>query len=209
MEKGPIELIALDSFQPYRFFKVMSEIDVNDPYTDRKHLYDCIDPFDTFTAEKYVEAVKTHLSEINKRNVLPILLGYSISFLKALLKAELLLEIIGMPATYTNDEIPMKAEELMDEFLQNGLMDEIQEGLDKGYRETKFLTDPLYLPFVEVLDGKRPLKDARNQFVEAVPKWVTWQMEYYNSLDIQWLKDSFDMGLSQLDQIIQNRVDQL
>lgn len=85
-ERGDIELINADSIQVYRKFDIGSAKPSKEEMAQvPHHLIDIIDPQTRFTAGDFVKAVKETITEIRSRDKIPLIVGGTGFYLKALL----------------------------------------------------------------------------------------------------------------------------
>src|SRR4051794_16174009 len=82
VERHPIEVINLDSFQVYMHFSLGTGR--NDITTNRAHLYGFADPRTPLAPYDYLSRVKETLANIASRNRMPLFEGGWISYLRPL-----------------------------------------------------------------------------------------------------------------------------
>lgn len=185
IESFPVEVINLDSFMIYYHFSIGTGR--NDVSLYRRHLYGFLNPMENLTAEDYIRLVDTAILDISKRGNIPIFEGGSLTYLRFLNEAYKLLIVGILPE---NDKIIEENIEIrLDDNLSRNILEEVQEGLKLGYRNSRVLKDDVvYLPLVEFLDGKLTLDDVRLRIKNNLNKMVKNQMDGYKNFNIQWVQ---------------------
>ena len=183
----PFELINVDSFQVYNFFRLGTGR--ADLQTNRAHLYGFQDPNVVLSADEYLALVDRAVAEVAATDRVPLFEGGSISYLKALMSRHRL-QLIGLrPRDVEHAEQLIKnrmtpsAEEL--------LLLEIAEGLKQGYENTVILQDDVvYLPYVRFLSGKLTLDETRQRVRDNLLRRYQTQMREYETLPVEWFEPS-------------------
>jgi tRNA A37 N6-isopentenylltransferase MiaA len=189
LREFPLELVNLDSFQVYSFFRVGTGR--SDLQTGRAHLYGFIDPRDVLRSEDYVPLVAGALADITARGRSPLFEGGSISYINALLR-HYSLELIGLrprDAAHAVELIEQRVTSTSEELL----IAEITEGLARGYRDTVIMRDDVvYLPYVDYLTGACSLAATRERVRKNLLDRYETQMRAYEALPVRWFIPSAD-----------------
>lgn len=185
----PFELINVDSFQVYSFFRLGTGR--ADLQTQRAHLYGFQKPDVVLTPEDYLSRVEGAVEQVTAKGNVPLFEGGSISYLKALLN-RYRLRLIGLRPRDT-----AHAEELIEQRMTGGsenlLLAEIASGLKQGYENTIILQDDVvYLPYVQYLHGKLTLDETRERVRDNLLKRYQTQMKEYETLEVEWFEPSIE-----------------
>lgn len=187
LEQFPFELINVDSFQVYNFFRLGTGR--ADLLADRAHLYGFQDPNNILSTNDYLNLVDGAIGNISANGRVPLFEGGSISYLKALM-SRYHLRLVGL-----RPHDVLHARELIEKrltpYLEELLLVEIEEGLQNGYENTIILQDDVvYLPYVKYLTGKASLAETRLRTRENLIRRYETQMEEYQDLPVEWFDPS-------------------
>lgn len=185
----PFELINVDSFQVYSFFRLGTGR--ADLQTQRAHLYGFQRPDVVLTPEDYLTRVERAIELVNANDHVPLFEGGSISYLKALL-SRYRLRLIGLRPRDTAHAGEL-IEQRMTADSENLLLTEIATGLRQGYENTIILQDDVvYLPYVKYLDGKLTLDETRERVRDNLLRRYHTQMKEYETLEVEWFEPSIE-----------------
>jgi|ERR1700730_3277837 len=183
----PFELINVDSFQVYRFFRLGTGR--ADLQTDRAHLYGFQDPDVVLPADEYLTFVEGAIEDVGANARIPLFEGGSISYLKALM-GRYRLRLVGLrprEVAHAGHLIDQRMTTASEELL----LAEIAEGLKQGYKNTIILRDDVvYLPYVRYLAGKQSLSETRRRVRENLLRRYQTQMREYEALPVEWFEPS-------------------
>ena len=183
----PFELINVDSFQVYSFFRLGTGR--GDLQTDRSHLYGFQDPKTVLPADEYLTLVEGTIKRVVAGGRIPLFEGGSISYLKALM-SKYRLQLVGLRPRDREH-----ARELVEKRItansEKLLLAEIAKGLTRGYEGTIILQDDVvYLPYVRYLTGKVSLEETRRRVRENLLRRYETQMREYENLPVRWFEQS-------------------
>lgn len=184
----PFELINVDSFQVYSFFRLGTGRE--DLRAERSHLYGFQDPNTVLSADEYLTLVEGAIKDVVAvGGRIPLFEGGSISYLRALMSRYHLLLVglrprdAGHARQLIEKRITANSEKL--------LLSEIAEGLARGYENTIILHDDVvYLPYVRYLTGKVSLEETRRRVRENLLRRYQTQMREYENLPVRWFEPS-------------------
>jgi tRNA A37 N6-isopentenylltransferase MiaA len=181
----PLELINVDSFQVYTFFRAGTGL--ADLQTERAHLYGFRNPHDILTPEEYLTFASGSLAKILSNDHYPLFEGGSISYIRALLQ-HYDLKLIGLRPHDDAHALELIEQRVAaTETTEELLMTEIAAGLEAGYRDTIIMRDDVvYLPYVEYLEGRISRADARGRVRKNLLQRYQTQMAEYKTLPVEW-----------------------
>lgn len=202
LDRYPVEVINLDSFQVYAHFSLGTGRD--DISTHRAHLYGFADPRTPLPVDEYLNLVAAALAGIESRDQVPLFEGGSISFLRALASAYPL-RIIGLRPPPGSD-VMSYIDARIARYDENVLVAEIRNALDHGLRQTLVLQDDVvYLPILDFLDGKVTHELAFDRIRENLRRRFAQQMSEYAAFDVEWI-DVDAHTSARLDRIVSSLV---
>ena len=197
-QKG--EVINGDKFYFYKEFNIGTGVSdsLNNPDV-KKHLYQILNPFDNApNASEYKDLANIAIDEIGQRYRLPIMEVYPFSYVKRLSEEKdgTELAIFGLIPSLDID-LEEKIRRRGEIMLEEGLLAEIEEALEKGYRNTFVMQNSfIYGPLIKFIDGQISLEKAKEEIIQlclerekevyerfqSIPfiKWIT-----HNSRDIE------------------------
>lgn len=187
LSEFPFELINVDSFQVYRFFRLGTGR--GDLQTNRAHLYGFQDPEVVLPADEYLTMVDGAIAQVAGNAHIPLFEGGSISYLRALM-GQYRLRLIGLRPR--DDDHAMKLiEKRMTTSSEQMLLTEIADGLKQGYENTIILQDDVvYLPYVRYLRGEFTLEETRHRVRENLLRRYQTQMKEYEGFTVEWFEPS-------------------
>ena len=189
LREFPLELVNLDSFQVYSFFRVGTGR--SDLQTGRAHLYGFRNPRNVLPSEEYLALVAGALADVSAVGRFPLFEGGSISYINAILR-RYSLELIGLrprDAAHAVELIKQRVMSTSEELL----IAEITEGLARGYLDTVIMRDDVvYLPYVDYITGTCSLAATRERVrMNLLDRYET-QMRAYETLSVRWFMPSAD-----------------
>lgn len=189
LQRFPLELVNLDSFQVYSHFRVGTGR--ADLAFEPAHLYGFVDPLESLTPARYAELARRTVAQMADRGRRPLFEGGSLSYLRELLRVHPL-KLIGIrPAADAESEDLVSTR--LASYSFDALMDEIRQGLELGYRGTQVLSDEVvYLPMVDYLDGRVDLPETIERMRRNLIERQRTQMREYADFDVQWFPSSRD-----------------
>jgi tRNA A37 N6-isopentenylltransferase MiaA len=185
----PFELINLDSFQVFDFFRLgTGRADLN---TERAHLYGVQDPTVILPSAEYVTRADIAIQTIVTNGRIPLFEGGSISYLHAL-RAKHSLRLIGL-----RPRNKAHARQLIEQRLtknsEERLLAEISEGVKLGYGNSIILQDDVvYLPYVRYLAGEVSLIETRRRVRENLLRRYATQIREYENFPVEWFEPSIE-----------------
>jgi tRNA A37 N6-isopentenylltransferase MiaA len=184
MRLYPLEVINMDSFQVYSHFK--SGTGRADMPATGSHLYGFLDPTESLSIPEYLDLVEEAIKRIRNNGNITIFEGGSLSLLHAL-SSRYRLRIVGI-RPFGPEWLEQRIAQRMNSRFEANLIHEITEGLQKGYRNTRILTDDVvYLPLVRYLDREITLEEARHQIQRNLLQMAFRQMVEYEGYQVEWL----------------------
>jgi|GEM_PF-3162057 len=192
---GAGEVINLDKIYTYRGFSIGSGFSDTKKYSDvPKHLYELLEPDEpVIPPEKFISMVRETASDILFRGGVPILEGGSMTYVPELFRqnvgiAKFVHPIIGLCLSGGVD-VAQKFRKRIDTAFQEGLLDEVQEGL-KTYRNTLIMTDcHAIVPLVRHLDGEITLEIAKEEMLKRLLMYAEKQTALFRShKEVMWIE---------------------
>jgi tRNA dimethylallyltransferase len=205
LERFPVEVINLDSFQVFDHF-VIGTGRADAAYGERGHLYGVVAPGEELSPEAYALQAKQVCGEIAGRGRFPLFEGGSISYLRALMAETAIAPIVIVPPD--DSWIEAAIERRLEAYDRADLFEEIKAALKQSLSATKILSDDVvYLPAVEYLQGKLDLETARHRVVSNLARRAREQLAAYESVAgprvVAGQPDSLDRVLDAVGSIIE------
>ncbi len=166
-QKG--EVINGDKFFFYKEFEVGTGIQDSLENTDvKQHLYQILHPTDNVPdATEYIRTSTEIINSMDTKNRFAVMEVYPFSYIKKLAEnnTEFKPAIIGLrPTSHIN--FKEKVEQRLGALIEEGLVTETEEMLDKDYRNTYVMQNSfVYGPIIEYLDGVLSLDQAKDKIV--------------------------------------------
>jgi len=137
-----IEIISADSRQIYKYLDIgTAKPTANELKTVPHHFINMLNPDENYSAGKFGNDAYSILLDINKRRKIPVIVGGSGLYIKALIEG-----------------IFESADEELDDNIRKQLENEVKEnGIDTLYNELKIIDTPLY----ELYSDKNPRRIIR------------------------------------------------
>ena len=165
------EIINADKFYLVGGFLSMTGLpDFSDHSTVPHHLYEILHPTDEpLTDSDFVSMVRSIEQQIRDRGNFPIIEGCYHRFTKALLDSKRSYICVGIKWSSISDlesRVNKRVDKIFDEM---GGIEEVREGLRKGWRDTYLMRKgSMIKPVVEYLDGEISLELARKKAVADI-----------------------------------------
>ncbi len=162
------EVINGDKFYFYKEFNLGTGVKDSISNTDvEKHLYQTLNPHDKVPdASEYKDLASSAIDLIDKKSHLPIMEVYPFSYAKKISEEKTEIAMFGLlPSQRVNleDKIRQRIKTLLEE----GLVSETEQALEKGYRNTFVMENAAsYQPLIKVLDGLISLDAAIDEMVQ-------------------------------------------
>jgi tRNA dimethylallyltransferase len=183
------EIISADSMQIYRYMDIGTAKPTPEELTGvRHHMIDIVDPWESFSAGRYIEEVKPIIDGLHHRNVLPLVTGGTGLYVKAMTRGIF--------------EGPDADWDLREELME-------QETQDPGnlYRQLS-ATDPAAAARIEPNDLRRIIR-ALEVGLKGDSVMSRMQAELTEKLTFDFVKIGLTRERSELYAIIDRRVDQM
>ncbi len=188
------EVINLDKVYIYKHFPISTGLaDTLKERGVRRHLYELLEPNEgIIPADTYVEMVKEKCIEITSRGKTPIIEGgsttYGPVFLNANDRDKFCRYIFGLRISATLDQ-KVKFRKRIEEALEEGLLDEIKNGL-KNYGNSLIMQDAYFVvPMTRYLRGELNLEEAKKEVVARCLKYAKEQLKLFSKYpEITWLE---------------------
>ncbi len=168
------EVINFDLTQTYKGFEISSSSsDALNEKDIKKHLYGFLEPDEKpLTPEEYSELVIKTAKEIISRNKIPIVEGGAVKYFKSFFEKNKETKLFKhfFHITRKKDKfLDKKILERINQFLKDGLIEEIERNLAKGYRYTKFMREgKAVVPAIKYLDNQIDMETMKNEIVDGI-----------------------------------------
>ena len=187
LERGPFEVINLDSCQVYAFFRVGPGRG-DGHHQQRRHLYGFLDPQAELDPERFIAAALACAHEVRTWGGIPLFEGGSRRLLPRLARAAPL-RIVGLQPPVDRGWIRARLEQRVEAyFVGDAIVREVQAALQLGYGDTVLMRTPMvYQQTVAYLCGRATLAETKRAMVESMLEMHEDQLRRFAELDIHWI----------------------
>lgn len=188
------EVINIDKMYLFKHFPISTGL--ADTLAEKgvvRHLYEILEPDEEIISpDTYTTMIQNTAREILSRGALPIIEGCSTTYIPNFLEsnggAKFCTPIIGLRLGPSVDPKERTAKRV-DIALQDGLLNEVQRGLEK-YRNTLVMTTSHFIvPLVHHLDGLISMERAREEIINRCLDYADRQMKMLMQYrEIMWIE---------------------
>lgn len=191
------EVINGDKFFFYREFNVGTGVADSLKNTDvEKHLYQILDPLDKVPdASEYTELANDAISLIGRNNHLPIMEVYPFSYVERIAEEIPETAVFGL-RLQRQDDFEKKLRARLEVAIEEGLITETEQLLQKGYRNTFVMQNSFaYRPLIRFLDGLISLEEAKEEILHlCLEREKDAHKKFQTIPSIKWIShDSSDI----------------
>lgn len=205
-----MEIISADSVQVYKGIEIAtSKPTKQENFQCLHHLVNFISPFETFNAYDFVQNAKKAISEISKKNKLPVIVGGTGLYIDSLLygfdfNGSKKVPDYDYKMIFLNDErdeIYSKINLRVDKMIENGLVEEVKVLRSIGItKDCQCMQAIGYKEVYDYLDGEMTLDEAvalmKKNTRNYAKRQLTWFRNEKNKEE--WLKKDSDKLLELL-----------
>lgn len=213
------EIVSADSRQVYKYLDIGSGKDIEEYGNVPYHLIDIMPPNGKYHLKAFCDDARAAIQDIASRGKLPIVCGGTPLYLHALLKdydlygdavSDIKLNALTMGVLFPRLTVRKRIELRLDERLNNGLIEEIQE-LHETHKMSWEELEFLGLEYRDVslyLQGVMTLEEMRNTLLRNIRQFAKRQDIFFRKMeregvDIYWLpKGSRPQAVSLIDRFL-------
>lgn len=195
---GVGEVINMDRTFIFKNFPISTGL--SDIFKEKdvpRHLYEVLNPDEViWNAEEYAAKTTALARDILERGGLPIIEGGSPKYLAGLhqintRERNLYHPIVGIKYS-CHISLEEKIRQRMDNMFYDGLIDEVNRGLEMGYKDTKVMREvKAIVPIVKYLRHEITLNDARVEMLTGALKLSEYQLSMFMQYpDIIWIENN-------------------
>lgn len=183
----PLEVINMDSYQVYAFFRV-GPGRADGGHGARRHLYGYLSPHARLDVEAHMASARAVADEVEVHGRIPLFEGGSRTLLPALARA-MPVKMFGVQLAAAPGVREAQLRRRVDGyFVGDALVREIEAAIRLGYADTRVMRDPLvYMQTRDYLAGKLSLAALKQLIVEGMLAMQDEQMAVFSAMDVEWV----------------------